>query len=251
MKTRIITASFLLAFLIFLIVVNNYYLNFLVLLAVLIFGVLESLKLYKIENKMILFVAIAQFLFLPILNAEAPFSDAVKISCFTLIALCSYYAFFMKKEIFQIAPLIYPTIPIMFLFELYDYFGMSHICWLILTIAACDSGAYFVGKSFGKHKFCQTSPNKTIEGVIGGVFIATIFSLIYSQIFFNYAFKDIFLMTIFVVIFGVFGDLFESYLKRKAEVKDSGNLFPGHGGMLDRIDGYLFGIIGVFLFLAW
>ncbi len=251
MKTRIITALFLLAFLVFLVAVDNYYLNFFTLLAILIFSFLEASKLYKIQSKLLLIVAILEFGFLLILNSEAPFSDAIKISFFAIIVICSYYALTMKPQINSTILLIYPTIPIMFLFELYDYFGMDHVCWLILTIAACDSGAYFVGKKFGKHKFTQTSPNKTIEGVIGGVIVSLIFSLIYSQIFFNYDFKTIFFMTIVVVIFGIFGDLFESYLKRKAEVKDSGTIFPGHGGMLDRVDGYLFGVIGAFLFLAW
>ena len=61
----------------------------------------------------------------------------------------------------------------------------------------------------------------------------------------------VFKFSLIVVLFGIFGDLFESYLKRAANIKDSGSLFPGHGGMLDRIDGYLFGAVGAVLVLIW
>jgi phosphatidate cytidylyltransferase len=92
-----------------------------------------------------------------------------------------------------------------------------------------------------------TSPKKTIEGVIGGIVVAAI-----GGTFVGVTIVDIekaAIVSFFVAIASVFGDLFESYLKRKAGVKDSGTILPGHGGVLDRIDGYLFGAVAMLVLL--
>jgi phosphatidate cytidylyltransferase len=113
------------------------------------------------------------------------------------------------------------------------------LLWLLVIVAGADIGAYFVGRSMGKTKFCETSPNKTIEGVIGGLVVATILGTIFSID--NLSTFGAIVISLIVALASVFGDLFESYLKREAEVKDSGDILPGHGGILDRTDGYLFG----------
>jgi phosphatidate cytidylyltransferase len=111
-------------------------------------------------------------------------------------------------------------------------------------------GAYFVGRSMGKTKFCQTSPNKTIEGVVGGVIVAAILGSIFS--IGSFGFIQALVISLIVALSSVFGDLFESYLKREANVKDSGDILPGHGGILDRTDGFLFaGIVMVVLLKAF
>jgi phosphatidate cytidylyltransferase len=127
----------------------------------------------------------------------------------------------------------------LFLYALYHDFGMSVLIWLVIVVALTDTGAYFVGKSIGKTPFSPTSPNKTLEGVLGGVLIGTIVGALYGTFFIPLWLS--LLIALISSVASVFGDLFESYLKREAGVKDSGNLFPGHGGMLDRLDGYLFG----------
>ena len=124
-------------------------------------------------------------------------------------------------------------------------FGIFAILWLIIVVAFTDTFAYFSGKYFGKHKFSPTSPNKTLEGVAGGIIAGTIFGSVIGLYFNGFVFA--FLLSFFVAFFSVFGDLFESYLKRKADVKDSGNILPGHGGVLDRLDGYLFGVIILYI----
>ncbi len=94
-----------------------------------------------------------------------------------------------------------------------------------------------------KPKFSPTSPNKTIEGVVGGIILATIAGTLYA---FSMDLDTFFMATLIsslTSIASIFGDLFESYLKREVGVKDSGTLLPGHGGVLDRVDGYLFGAI--------
>jgi phosphatidate cytidylyltransferase len=145
-------------------------------------------------------------------------------------------------------PLAYPIAPMMFILGLYISFGIGSLLWLLVIVALTDIGAYFTGKSMGKTKFCETSPNKTIEGVIGGIFLATFFGSIIGMFIYDFKYSIIFI-SFLVAVTSIFGDLFESFLKRQADVKDSGNLLPGHGGVLDRVDGYLFGGIAMFVLM--
>ncbi|WP_297434606.1 phosphatidate cytidylyltransferase, partial [Sulfurimonas sp.] len=144
-------------------------------------------------------------------------------------------------------PFIYPTAGLLFIFSMYEEYGVLSLLWLLAVVALTDIGAYVVGKSIGKTPFCETSPNKTLEGVFGGVAVAT-----FAGAFFGLYVVDFW--TALIISFAVsatsiFGDLFESSLKRSAGVKDSGTLLPGHGGVLDRIDGYLFGGIVMLVLL--
>jgi phosphatidate cytidylyltransferase len=117
-----------------------------------------------------------------------------------------------------------------------------------------DSGAYFVGRFIGKRKLAPIlSPNKTIEGAIGGV-IASVVGIFIAQHLMGIP-GSVEILIAFALVGGIVeqaGDLFESLLKRIAGVKDSGNVFPGHGGMLDRIDGLLFAfpLFALFWFLV-
>ncbi len=114
-----------------------------------------------------------------------------------------------------------------------------------------DTGAYIIGKKFGKNKLLQrVSPNKTIEGLIGGI-IATITAAIAIS-YLNFGELKLLnwlIIAVIVSIFGVIGDLIESKLKRDANVKDSSNLIPGHGGFLDRLDSIIFIIPFVFSYI--
>ena len=145
------------------------------------------------------------------------------------------------------SPLLYPTASFLFLLSLYSEYGTMTLLWLLVIVASTDIGAYFVGKSIGKTKFCETSPNKTIEGVIGGVVFAVILGTLFSTN--GISFVNALIISAIVSITSIFGDLFESYLKREADVKDSGTILPGHGGILDRTDGYLFGAIVMLVLL--
>ena len=110
---------------------------------------------------------------------------------------------------------------------------------LLATIWIADSAAYFAGKNFGKHKLAPSiSPGKTWEGVAGALIGVSLFgAVLYISVGFHTL--AIFPGLWFVTILGVVGDLFESMMKRQMNLKDSGNLLPGHGGILDRIDGII------------
>ena len=122
---------------------------------------------------------------------------------------------------------------------------------IIITIAVADISAYFVGKKFGVTKLAKSiSPGKTIEGMFGGFVSAALFAFIIDSFWQSpFVFADSILrdfgllfsvmLALIIAVLSVYGDIFESFLKRKANVKDSGNIIPGHGGLLDRMDGYL------------
>lgn len=118
----------------------------------------------------------------------------------------------------------------------------SLVIYLIALVAMADSGAYFTGKAFGRHKLApELSPGKTKEGMFGGLVSATILS-IFGAWYFVLPIHDwvyFIFLSMAVAIMSVAGDLFESLMKREVGQKDSGNILPGHGGMLDRVDGLL------------
>lgn len=120
--------------------------------------------------------------------------------------------------------------------------GIYYLLLILNFSSVCDMGAYFVGVSMGKTKLCPAiSPKKTVEGAIGGIVSSIIVSLI---IVLCYGYYDRILLTLLLTIplciAGMVGDLFASVIKRKVGIKDYGNLIPGHGGVLDRVDSMLF-----------
>lgn len=116
----------------------------------------------------------------------------------------------------------------------------------LLIVWATDIGAYMVGREYGKRKLWpEISPNKTVEGALGGILSAVVIAIIYliafpAITFFGYPSLTLILMTVIFSIIGQFGDLVESAFKRHYGVKDSGIILPGHGGILDRFDSMLF-----------
>lgn len=120
----------------------------------------------------------------------------------------------------------------------------------VIMIWTCDTGAYLSGKSFGKHKlFERISPNKTIEGSAGGMLLTVGAAFVFAEYLGGLVLLDWIIVAILVSVFGTYGDLFESLVKRKIGVKDSGNILPGHGGILDRIDSILLSAPVLLIFL--
>lgn len=120
--------------------------------------------------------------------------------------------------------------------------GIYYLLLILNFSSVCDMGAYFVGVSYGKRKLCpEISPNKTVEGALGGIVSSIVVSLIITLCYGKFtAIIPTVLLTIPLCIAGMAGDLFASVIKRKTEIKDYGNLIPGHGGVLDRVDSMLF-----------
>jgi len=134
--------------------------------------------------------------------------------------------------------MVYVGLPVLALLVIREHreFGLIYTLWTLALVWMCDIGAYFCGKYIGGPKLApMISPNKTWAGLIGGVALATAFGW---TLHWQYGLAvRLTLATPFLALLAQGGDLFESWLKRRAGVKDSGRLLPGHGGFLDRVDG--------------
>ncbi len=126
--------------------------------------------------------------------------------------------------------------------------------WVLIALLAtwgADTGGYFAGRAFGRHKLApKISPKKTVEGAIGGIIAGTIGVVIVGTQGLSIEAYICVLLGIVLCIASIIGDLFESWVKRRFEVKDSGKLIPGHGGLLDRIDSFLVVALLTYVFIA-
>lgn len=142
---------------------------------------------------------------------------------------------------FCVLAVAYIGIGFMYFFETREA-GLIYILYALLIVWLTDSGAYILGKAFGRRKLWpQISPNKTIEGSVGGTLVSVIIPIVFVS--FGVMEGSLWLLipfTIVLSIFGQMGDLVESALKRHFDVKDSGTFLPGHGGILDRFDSFIF-----------
>lgn len=201
------------------------------------------------------------------------------ITLFTIVHFGCWYEFIkLLKKIYganylkySLFGLVYITMPILMLLQIGlkgDFLIFHHSnevssfhysplfpCLIIFSIWINDTMAYLVGSVIGKTPFSKISPKKTWEGTTGGailcvLLIGFLFPLI-SNTHFSYPFNKAvyFIMAAICAIFGTLGDLFESKLKRTANVKDSGSIMPGHGGFLDRFDSLLVAMPFVWLYV--
>lgn len=158
----------------------------------------------------------------------------------------------LSLEILGVLYVILPFLAISSFSE--DYRGRMLILFMFILLWVNDTFAYLAGSVFGKHKMAPTvSPNKSWEGFAGGIVgtVATTVLLYYLDFPIVEEYRSLLVMLgmcLVVVVFGTLGDLFESQLKRTAGVKDSGQIMPGHGGILDRLDSAIFAVIGLIIF---
>ena len=200
------------------------------------------------SNQLILAVPFSMVIFLPV--NELLMSLLVKVAIlFNILLLVYLFYVDMKSNLllnlgnkYPLVSSIYILINLMALssiFYLNDW--AKYLAILLFVAAGMDSGAWIFGKNFGKHKLWPSvSPNKTIEGLIGGALTAGFLGTIFWNVFFSNSSILLFSMLCLLGIISQLGDLVQSKIKRQFALKDSSNLIPGHGGVYDRLDSLFF-----------
>ncbi len=144
---------------------------------------------------------------------------------------------------------IYVLISFIFLqLYLFYFFQIIDFIIIILTIAVFDTSSYLLGSLIGRKKILSISPNKTYEGLLGGIIITIIFMLIFNYIFTNFYFFSFFIIILSIIFLSFLGDIIESYFKRLSNIKNSSKYIPGHGGFLDRFDSFILVTYGMFFY---
>jgi phosphatidate cytidylyltransferase len=189
----------------------------------------------------------------------------VSITIITIISWIEFYALIskiLKKNILKdrFFRFIYKTLSLLYLSGLvYLIFAIEseysnlkiYLLYTLLVAILSDIGGLVCGKIFKGKKLTKISPNKTISGSIGSFIFSTLLIPFFYKSQIDETLLNLFLITIIISLISQLGDLFISFLKRKAKVKDTSDLLPGHGGVLDRIDGIIFAIpLGIFLFIV-
>jgi len=174
-------------------------------------------------------------------------------TCF-LITLYEWHMMSKKKKynIFGFIFLIFSFYSVYFIRNELDEHGLLIFLFIVLVCVSTDIGGYVFGKLFKGPKLTKISPKKTYAGVFGGYFLSIIFTYLlinYSEFFRDQNFeKDEFVLVLIISTVSQVGDIIVSYFKRLSKIKDTGKLIPGHGGILDRIDGMLFAFPFYFIF---
>ena len=221
---------------------------------ILILGLNEFLRFFSISN-IFKIITILFLLAIYILKDSISFIDENTFSilicfCFllTILGMHVNQEKFFYKIVYIVYGIIYVFCPFILLDSIVLVEGIYNpwsIMIIFILIWMNDSFAYIFGFLFGKHKiFERVSPKKTIEGFIGGIVMSLLmcFIIVKNVNVNNYLHwhnVKLFLIDFIIITFGNYGDFIESFIKRTVEVKDSGTLIPGHGGVLDRFDSFL------------
>lgn len=146
-----------------------------------------------------------------------------------------------KRPVWIATGMVYLATPLAALLVIREDMGLGPVLWLVGVVIATDVGGYFAGRILGGPKFWPAiSPNKTWAGTAGGWALALFYGILYKLVMGGMiGIVDVMLFSVLLSMAAQAGDLFESWLKRKAGMKDSSHLIPGHGGLLDRFDGLL------------
>lgn len=255
MSTRIISGIILLPIVVFFIVYGGLPLKAAV-LALSVIGMYEFYRAFYSKPKALHFVGYS-FAIIYIIFAEFFVTKSnmfnILVSTFLVVLLVSMVCFYKNVDIKDIMVTFFGFFYVCFLIShiylVRQYIYGKFFVWLIFICAfGCDTGAYFSGMFFGKHKLIPAlSPKKTVEGAIGGVITATTIAVIYGIVINKYFMLENVNTVVLCIITGIagsvlsqIGDLAASSIKRYVNLKDYGNLIPGHGGILDRFDSVLF-----------
>ncbi|MCL6294263.1 phosphatidate cytidylyltransferase [Jejuia spongiicola] len=196
-----------------------------------------------------------------VLNTNKGLDEATQI----LMVITIFVELFLIKDLFSektiplfsskrfILTTFYISSAFVFLILIANYhhtYNPNILLGSFILVWVNDSFAYLVGKNFGKQKlFEKISPKKTVEGFLGGLFFSCIASYFIATFTETLNFTNWLILSIIISVFGTIGDLIESKFKRQAQVKDSGIIMPGHGGLLDRLDSIIFAAPFIYLFL--
>ena len=212
---RITTSIFLLSLLIFI----NFSHHYVFIFSILTLGTIICIEANNIFSKLFFKKFLKKNFAIKEFNA--------KFLIFNIVTFC--YVFFIFFN---------------FSYEIYKYQGPTFFLFIISICIFTDIGGYVFGKTIGGKKLSKISPNKTISGAIGS-FLLSVFPLILVSNF-NYLELKInlnnIILCLLISLVSQLGDLFISFIKRKAKIKDTGSLLPGHGGFLDRVDGIIFAV---------
>lgn len=264
LKLRIITASIILPLIIWLILFSSNQ-AFLISTTLIIFiAIIEWLKLLKIHENFVIFIFLL-LIYITILSTlgyyeAGSLNQAFNYPGILFLANLFWFGAFINVLIYSICPksyknfcdaspnfikvlgfisCIFALIPSWIGLNYMKRVNPTYLLIVLSVVISVDLGGYIIGKLFGKHKLTMVSPNKTWEGLIGSyVFCVITLSIMVFITNINIKFSSMIIISGIGFVLAVIGDLFESLLKRIAEVKDSGNLLPGHGGVLDRIDSF-------------
>ncbi|UTL74386.1 phosphatidate cytidylyltransferase [Bacillus halotolerans] len=263
MKQRILTGVLAAIVFLFLVIVGNLPFTILVYAmgSVALFDLLRMKKLKLVSLPGLISLLLLWMFLMPSQYSffEANGISKIETALFAVLILLTYTV--LVKNTFTFDEVGFITLATIYIGMCFHYFieirnldqhGLTYIFYACVVIWSTDSGAYFVGKSLGKRKLWpEISPNKTVEGFVGGIVIALVLSTIF-QLVANLPIPYFYLLliTLFLSVFGQIGDLVESALKRHYDVKDSGKILPGHGGVLDRFDSFLFVMPFLYFLLA-
>ena len=225
----------------------------------------EFKKLIQLKSKIPYFI----FIFLyavfgywqTVLNTSTGLNEATQI----LMVFSIFVVLFLIKDLFSgpsiplfaskrfLLTTFYLSSAFVFLILIANYhdkYNPNILLGSFILVWVNDSFAYLVGKNFGKQKLFEIiSPKKTVEGFLGGLFFSCIASYFIATFTDTLDFTSWLILGIIISVFGTLGDLIESKFKRQANVKDSGVIMPGHGGLLDRLDSIIFAAPFIYLFL--
>ena len=216
--------------------------------------VYEIFKMTKIYDK-----SVFSFIVSEIYALVFPFLDISGILDLRLILMVSYFVCLVlvllkNHEKIRVSELIFCVsfclcsihfmTNIIYIRDNFSPYSLYYILLFLFISWICDIGAYFIGTRFGKNKLApKISPNKTVEGVLGGVALAIVSMVAYNFVFLTVIYSNIhvnfvalFLIILIGIVFSILGDLLASVIKRQYKIKDFGNIMPGHGGILDRFD---------------
>lgn len=261
---RLLSGIFLL-FALFFILLTGDNLLFFSCLVLSIIGVVEILKVFKLANSRLAIVGycytILYYIMIYIYKTEGILLFLIAMLLLLLMFyVFSYPKFSIKQVSIVFFSIIYVAIMFSFIYLIREKIPSGkYLVWLVfITSWGCDTCAYCVGMLFGKHKLSPIlSPKKTIEGAIGGIIGSSLLGILYTYIILNhinnsinFSYIQIALSCSIGAIISIIGDLTASGIKRDCNVKDYGDIIPGHGGILDRFDSVIFTAPALFFLLS-